>query len=155
MPAPKNAENGDEPKPKKQPAKPPRNNTASTRRPPTELDNAISRVLDDARVTRFPDMIRADMARKAGFSDHHALRVFRVPRTGPQAGVPSPRQAWTVQEVAAYGRVVGMSVGQVLVATGLEPVTVGAEEAILADPTLTPSAKGSLLTMLQALRQST
>lgn len=72
MPAPKKpGPNGHDPddKPKKQPAKSPRNNTASQRRPPTELDNAISRVLDEARIAKHPDMIRADMARKAGFSD--------------------------------------------------------------------------------------
>jgi hypothetical protein len=153
MPAPKNPEpNGHDPDKKPDKPKPKRPNTASVKRPPTAVDQAISKTIDDLRVSHLNDIPRQDLARRAGHSDHHALRLFRTPRSGPGAGTVQPRQSWTVNELLDYSRALGMTAGGVLSAAGVEPARSGAEEAILADPALTPSAKGSLLTMLQALR---
>ena len=147
MPArkpPKN--NDDEPKkPQQDGYRPP----ASQRHPASARDAAISAVVDELRLLRFPDVTRADLSRKAGRSDHHGLRLLRVPRGGDK---PAPRQAWTVGDLVDYAAALGVSPSTILVAAGLEQPDRTVEEVILADPTLSPSARGTILTMVGALR---
>lgn len=151
MPARKKPDPTPEPEPEK-PAKSPSGHPrdpSAIRQPSTPTDAAISAALDDLRRLRLPDCNRVSLARLAGQSDHHALRLFRVPRGQDR---PVPRQAWTVSDLAGYCRALGVSVSSVLVAAGVESPDRDLAEAILTEPSLDPAARGTMLTMLQALR---
>lgn len=129
----------------KAPAKPPVDIVARERRPVTDLDHAITRALDGLRLTRFRGQVtRKDLAIAAVGRAHHALRMMR------EAG---PRQSWSVNELAAYARALDVSVSTVLMAAGVELPDATIEEAILADATLAPSDKGTLIGLVQTMRR--
>lgn len=152
MPARKRPENQPEPDPEKKPKKSaaghPRDPSA-LRQPASPIDAAISTVLDDLRKLKLPDTNRVTLARMAGQSDHHALRLFRTPRGADR---PLPRQAWTLADLVGYCRALDVTVASVLVAAGVEAPARDLAEVILTEPTLDPAARGTMLTMLQALR---
>lgn len=138
--------------PKDNDDQPPQDNhraPASQRQPVSERDVAVSFAINELHRLRLPDITRADLARRAGRSDFHASRLLRAPRGSDR---PAPRQAWTVADIVDYARALGVSASSILVAAGLETPERTVEEVILSDPTLSSAAKGTLVTMVGALR---
>lgn len=105
----------------------PDNDDKARRFPPGDLDQAVTRAINNLLSVRMSDTSKETLALKAGKSRSHASRALAD---------SGPRQAWTISDIDAYAKALGVTLGELLAAAELISVPTDATTLMLTDPDL-------------------